>query len=145
MANLAVMERALLSAMPATELARQSAEEYKVSVRQAWKDIAEIYARWDAAGSDLKSRRHVQLSLMRACLRREMLFETAVDDKDLGSALAIERDRCQLLRLYPAQKMRVKHSGKIKGDQAPAKIIVEVVDGSDGSRAAAHPTAPNAG
>ena len=122
--HLEVMENSLADGMSATQIIREAVRQFGVQERTAWDDLAEVYRRWRAVGTDGRAKMHAAASFDKAVLRREMLFRKAWLANQLSVALAVEKDRCELEGLYPPRKVAPTNP---EGDEeyGPTPLSVE--------------------
>ena len=110
----AVMERALLDGRTVADVVAVAAEMFKVSRMSAYRDVVQIKRRWKS-----EARRELDIAFGKALARRERLYRRAIvqaDDAEradrpavllraLKLAHRIEIDRCELLGLYPKNRV----------------------------------------
>jgi hypothetical protein len=100
-AALELMEKELVRGRLPSEVVRAAAAKWSISVRAAEYDLAEIRARWAAAGKQvIVGCARARTSLMLVIRRHDYLYGTALEQGDLRTALAVEKSLCKLLGLY---------------------------------------------
>jgi hypothetical protein len=110
--HLARLEGALLRGDPAAAVVKRYAEDSGIGERQGWRDLELLKRQWgERAAAALGSATEVG----RAVARREVLFAAALAAGDLVTALAADRDRCELLKLYGAESGRATGSSDSPG------------------------------
>lgn len=124
----AVMERALLDGRSVADVVASAVQVFKVSRMSAYRDVVQIRNRWKS-----DARRDLATQFGKALARRERLYRRAVvhaDEaerdgrgKDVLAALTlahrIEKDKCELLGLYPAGRVLV-----VQRDATPRATVV---------------------
>lgn len=139
--RLGVVEEALLEGREPSAIAKTLVEEYKISIRQAQLDIQTVQDRWKKADKELRKKKHYQYSRARALRRRELLFSRAIDENDLRLAWEVEKDRSEMVDLYPAKKQELTGAA---GGPLALEIVEEIIDAPPSSPQEI-PTPPSAG
>jgi hypothetical protein len=114
--RLRLMSKSLIEGRTPTDIVRRAVEQFKITERQAWRDLKTIKARWKKDGKE-----HRLVNLHKAILRRNDLYRRCLADNDLRSALKVEQDIARLLSLYRAEE--IKHPGGGPGGNIPVLSI----------------------
>jgi hypothetical protein len=114
-ARLRLMSKSLIDGWTPTDIIRATVEEFKITERQAWRDLKTIRARWVKAGEEDRL-----VNLHKAVLRRNDLYRRALAGQDILEALKIEQDLSKLLGLYPPRGQALQHTSSEGG---PIKIV----------------------
>lgn len=118
------VEKLLCSGAKESAILRTLGEKFGLTAKQVRQDIAAVRRRWakkaggaaDAVGSELG----------RSLDRLEQLYSLALKAGDLPTALAVERQRCKLLGLYPSRTvviLKPKHATASEMTDAELELV----------------------
>src|SRR5262245_37560403 len=102
----AEIEKALLNGVSIARIVADTVKQFGVCKQTVYNDIKDIKRRW--ADGTSEQRQELAAEFQRSVLRREMLFNKALQKDDDAQALRVEQDRCKLLGLYPEDTVTIK-------------------------------------
>jgi len=117
--------QALMDGWESTQLVQSLSVKWGISIRQGWNYVRKANTRIKR-----ESERIEKEAFGRHLTTRRGLYKKAVEREDIRLGLDILKDEAKLLDLYPADKQKVEHTGKI---ESLTKIVVReyLVDESD--------------
>jgi hypothetical protein len=98
--RLRLLENSLLEGMNTTAIIRAAAKQFGITERQAWKDLRTIRRRWAKAKENAKEEEERRSRLHRAELRHNVLYQQALRDNDIATALRIDDSIAWMFGLF---------------------------------------------
>lgn len=100
-AQLRVMEKALVEGLTPDEVVAAAASRFGISTQAAQRDLNTLRERLAAQGRAIRPTAADPAALALAILRRDRIYQQAIQHNDRRIALEAEKDRCRLLGVYP--------------------------------------------
>jgi hypothetical protein len=120
------LRSALVAGVRQDQLEQSARGQFKLTQRQARRDVRLLLAQLEAEGERLRHGTHELQSLTLALRRRERLKEMARAQEDARLAFDLEADRCRLLELYARDRQLAHEARAEEACEFAAERMIEI-------------------
>lgn len=125
--HISALEKAIAEGRTPTEAVHAVARTFELTRSSVWRDYGIIKRRWAKRAEE--ERRRPECQFGHALVRRDQMYRMAIANVDVGAALAIEKDRCALLGLYPDTTLTLKDGREKTAEQMPDEELARIAAG----------------